>query len=185
MSSPTAELKAEHQGVMRVLAVLDRMCGHLEGGEAVATDHLEQVLEFLRVFVDQCHHGKEEDFLFPALEKSGLAHGSGPIAVLLAEHAQGRGLVRLMGQALTGLAQAQPGAEADLTASGRQYIELLRAHIHKEDSMLFPLAEARLSQELLTAMAADFQRLEKERIGPGRHEAFHGMIHELTHIYLG
>jgi hemerythrin-like domain-containing protein len=185
MASPTAELKDEHLGVMTVLAVLAVMCGRLEGGEAAATGHLAQVLEFLRVFVDKCHHGKEEDYLFPALERGGMAHDSGPIAVMLAEHAHGRHLVNLLGQALDGLAQARPGAAADLLTAGREYIELLRAHIHKEESVLFPLADIRLGQAEQEAMAEDFQRLERERIGPGRHEAFHHMIHDLTRIYLG
>jgi hemerythrin-like domain-containing protein len=187
MNSPTAELKAEHQGVMRVLAVLERMCDHLSHDEMVATDHLAQVLEFLRVFVDQCHHGKEEDFLFPALEQGGMPHDSGPIAVMLAEHAHGRQLVQLLGQALEGLSQAQPqpGADEDLSAAGRQYIELLRAHIHKEESVLFSIAEVRLDQAQQERMSRDFERLEQERIGPGRHEAFHRMIQQLSHIYLG
>ncbi|MBI5524626.1 MAG: hemerythrin domain-containing protein [Desulfarculus sp.] len=185
MGQPTAELKAEHQGVMRVLAVLERMCQHLEDGEAVASDHLEQVLEFLRVFVDKCHHGKEEDFLFPALEKTGLPHDSGPIAVMLAEHALGRQLVGRLGQAIEGLAAGLREEAEALTAAGREYVALLRAHIYKEDNVLFALADERLGRAEEEALVKDFARLEAERIGPGRHEAFHRMIHELTQIYLG
>lgn len=185
MGSPTAELKAEHQGVMRVLAVLERMCQHLEDGEAVASDHLAQVLEFLRVFVDKCHHGKEEDFLFPALEKTGLAHDSGPIAVMLAEHAQGRQLVGGLARALEGLAAGDQDAAPDLATAGREYVDLLRAHIHKEDNVLFALADERLGRAEEERLSQAFELLEAERIGPGRHEAFHRMIHELTHIYLG
>jgi hemerythrin-like domain-containing protein len=35
-------------------------------------------MEFLTVFVDKCHHGKEEEFLFPALEAAGIAREGGP-----------------------------------------------------------------------------------------------------------
>lgn len=30
-------------------------------------NEIDRILEFLKVFVDRCHHAKEEDFLFPAL----------------------------------------------------------------------------------------------------------------------
>jgi hypothetical protein len=30
-----------------------------------------QLLEFFTVFVDKCHHGKEEELLFPAMEQAG------------------------------------------------------------------------------------------------------------------
>jgi hemerythrin-like domain-containing protein len=36
-------------------------------------------LVFLKEFADRCHHGKEEDFLFPALEKAGIKKEGGPI----------------------------------------------------------------------------------------------------------
>ncbi|MBI4797359.1 MAG: hemerythrin domain-containing protein [Desulfarculus sp.] len=185
MGAPTAELKAEHQGVMKVLAVLEVMCGHLEAGEPVASDHLAQVLEFLRVFVDKCHHGKEEEYLFPALEKTGLPHDSGPIAVMLAEHALGRQLVGRLALAMEGLAAGQQEEAQALTAAGREYVALLRAHIPPEDNVLFALADERLGRAEEAELSKSFDLLEAQRIGPGRHEAFHRLIHELTHIYLG
>ena len=68
----TDDLRAEHEGILRMLAVLEAMAGKLGGPEAPPPAQWEAVLEFLRVFADKCHHGKEEDVLFPALEKAGM-----------------------------------------------------------------------------------------------------------------
>jgi hemerythrin-like domain-containing protein len=38
------------------------------------------MMEFLSVFADTCHHGKEEDFLFPGLEAAGIPNEGGPSA---------------------------------------------------------------------------------------------------------
>ncbi|MGE5781951.1 MAG: hemerythrin domain-containing protein [Nitrososphaerales archaeon] len=43
-------------------------------------------MDFLKNFTNICHHGKEEETLFPSLEKNGMARESGPIARMLFEH---------------------------------------------------------------------------------------------------
>lgn len=63
-------------------------------------EELEGIMEFLMVFVDKCHHGKEEDFLFPALEAAGVARDGGPIGVMLHEHERGRRHIADMKNAL-------------------------------------------------------------------------------------
>ena len=63
------ELKNEHRGIQLMLRVLERIAGKGEGGEPVRQDHLSGILEFLTIFVDKCHHGKEENFLFPMAEE--------------------------------------------------------------------------------------------------------------------
>jgi hemerythrin-like domain-containing protein len=175
MQSATADLRAEHQGVLAVLKIMEAMALRLGKGLGVESAHWEQALDFLKVFVDKCHHGKEEDFLFPALEAAGVPRQGGPIAVLLAEHQEGRRLVKAMA-----------GAQGPERAKSiRAYVNLLRDHIAKEDGVLFPLADQRLAPARQGELAQAYERLENERIGPGRHEAFHAMIETLTYTYLG
>ncbi|MFZ5586295.1 MAG: hemerythrin domain-containing protein [Thermodesulfobacteriota bacterium] len=175
MQSATADLRAEHQGVLAVLKIMEAMAKRLEAGLGVESGHWEQALDFLKVFVDKCHHGKEEDFLFPALEAAGVPRQGGPIAALLAEHQEGRRLVKAMA-----------GAQGPERAKAiRAYVNLLRDHIAKEDGVLFPLADERLAPARQGELAQAYERLENERIGPGRHEAFHAMIETLTYTYLG
>jgi hemerythrin-like domain-containing protein len=38
-------------------------------GHERALEHLGQLLDFPKGFLDRCHHGKEEDVLFPELER--------------------------------------------------------------------------------------------------------------------
>ena len=85
----TDELRKEHQGIELMLRVLQAVAEKFKRGERVNTEHLDGILEFLSIFVDKCHHGKEEEFLFPALEAAGVRREDGPIGVMLSEHEQG------------------------------------------------------------------------------------------------
>jgi hemerythrin-like domain-containing protein len=88
---PIEDLKMEHAAVKITLRVLDSICeGAKKTGELASPEHLEQLIEFFGTFVDRCHHGKEEELLFPALEAVGVSRDGGPIGVMLKEHQQGR-----------------------------------------------------------------------------------------------
>jgi hemerythrin-like domain-containing protein len=70
--TPTEQLKEEHEGIQLMLRILDKVCQRLASGVRVDTGHLEKILEFIKVFADKCHHGKEEDLLFPEMGKAGI-----------------------------------------------------------------------------------------------------------------
>ena len=53
---------------------------------SVSISHLNQILTFFKVFIDKCHHGKEEIFFFPAFEAAGIPNEGGPIGVMIEEH---------------------------------------------------------------------------------------------------
>ena len=95
----TDQLRDEHKGVFLMLAILEKVSAKLETEASLDKGHLEGMLEFFRVFVDKCHHGKEEDLLFPAYEAAGIPNKNGPINVMLAEHAEGRGYIKSMTEA--------------------------------------------------------------------------------------
>jgi hemerythrin-like domain-containing protein len=182
---PIEDLKIEHEAVKITLRVLDSICNEAEkSGELANPDHLEQLLEFFTTFVDRCHHGKEEELLFPALEEVGVSREGGPIGVMLKEHQQGRDAVVKMKTALVRCQGGDPKAVGDLVYHARAYIALLDQHIDKENNVLFVLADNNLSKEKQTALWEGFERIETQKIGPGKHEAFHQMIESLESIYL-
>jgi hemerythrin-like domain-containing protein len=153
-------------------------------GGAVEVQHIDQLLEFFAVFVDKCHHGKEEELLFPALEAVGIRREGGPIGVMLEEHERGREYVRSMNTKLSEYRAAEAEAWAGFIREARGYIDLLDQHTHKEDTVLFPIAEKQISEARQVELSKGFERIEVERIGVGRHEAFHGMLDHLEGFYL-
>ena len=97
MSESTSNwLRREHRVIERVLRVLRSLVGKFEAGGAFPADDFRDCVKFFRLFADACHHGKEEDLLFPAMEAQGMPHDTGPIAVMLYEHRVGRECVKKM-----------------------------------------------------------------------------------------
>jgi hemerythrin-like domain-containing protein len=182
--NPTEELEAEHGGILRMLEILQAIVGKMGLLKEFTEEHIEQIMEFLKVFVDKCHHGKEEEFLFPALEEEGVPREGGPIGVMLQEHQTGREIIAKMDASLYRLATGSTDAESAFKEAAESYIQLLRQHIDKENDVLFPMADERLSKERKHKMSEQFERLERERIGEGRHEAFHKLLEDLARIYI-
>lgn len=176
----TQDLRDEHEGIKVALAVLDHLANEIEANRPVSLDDLAQIVDFLKTFADRCHHGKEEDLLFPALEAVGVPRENGPIGVMLADHDLGRGFIRAMGEALAG----NPVDRKAFAVAAHWYAQLLTNHIEKENNLLFVMAERQLSPEEHARLAEGFERMEQERIGPGVHERYHAMLKRLEDQYL-
>lgn len=180
----TEQLIEEHEVIKLMLSIMEEICKKLESGEKVNSDHLERIVEFIRVFADKCHHSKEEELLFPAMEEAGVPKEGGPIAVMLIEHNYGREYVKGMSQAISKYKSGDTGASAEIVNNARGYIELLTQHIYKENNILYPIADKFLSEKKQKELHEDFERIEIERIGEGTHEKFHELIHQLQDVYL-
>jgi len=181
---PTDELKDEHQAIKTMLDVLRTISKKLDSGEKIKAQYLEDILEFIQVFADKCHHGKEEGLLFSALERAGIPREHGPIGVMLAEHEEGRSYVQAMKEAVTKYKRGDQKAAAEIAKNARNYAALLSRHIEKEDNILYPMADGRLSADQQRELEKGFAKIEKEAIGPGRHEKFHELLHHLEDEFL-
>ncbi|HBH03670.1 MAG TPA: hypothetical protein DDZ42_17410 [Candidatus Rokubacteria bacterium] len=151
MPTPTDVLRAEHQVILIALTSLDTAAARLAAGHEPPAGWWERAIDFLRSFADRNHHAKEEQLLFPALVQAGVPSEGGPVGVMLAEHEQGRALIRAM---------AAGGDAAERAGAARRYVALLREHIAKEDGVLWPMAESVLDDRVTRALAREFEAVE-------------------------
>jgi len=175
----TDMLTDEHRLIKKVLDWGETEIARIDKGRPPDAAKLIQAVDFIRNFADRCHHAKEEGLLFKRLVEKGMPAQSGPIAVMLLEHAQGRALAAAAAAALEGVGRGEHGALAKLRENLAGYIALLRAHIHKEDHAFFPMADRLLSAEDQEALLWDFERMEREEVGAGIHEKYHRLAEDL------
>ena len=178
--TPTETLKHEHKIVLMVLQGAEREALAIQAGGEVHAEKIDQMIDFFKNFVDRCHHAKEERHLFPALKAKGFSPDAGPVAVMLHEHEQGRAAVQAIAAALPGARSGDKTAAGILAKALLAYVELLRNHIYKEDNVLFPMADQALAAEEQAQLAGLFDKVEEEEIGPGVHERYHQLAHELA-----
>lgn len=136
----TARLREEHRHILEVANALAVLVRAAEEGRW-DVDAFADCVTFIRLFADACHHGKEEDLLFPELQAAGMPRDHGPIAVMLQEHQQGRAYARQMAGALEGARAGDAEARATLCHAAMGYVALIRGHIQKEDYILFQMAD--------------------------------------------
>jgi len=179
MSRAIEDLMHEHEAILFALEILDAIGQRMAAGEAVDPADLAAFIGFLQEFADKCHHGKEEGMLFPALVAAGVPQQDGPVGVMLHEHTLGRQWIHDMDASL------RPTLDASaFVRAARGYADLLRAHVQKENEVLFPMAERLLSAARLDALFEAFEAHEEQVIGAGRHEQLHGLLKAWKAKYL-
>ena len=100
MGKATQDLRKEHDAVLYVMQLMDKMMLQDSKENESMLLYYDEVLYFLKTFVDKCHHGKEENLLFKELQSKGTPNDGGPIGVMLQEHALGRSYIAQMGETL-------------------------------------------------------------------------------------
>ncbi|MFQ5496030.1 MAG: hemerythrin domain-containing protein [Phycisphaerae bacterium] len=176
---PSGVLRDEHQTILRVIAVLKRLMTQFEKGEGFAREPLGRCVEFFRLFADACHHAKEEDLLFPALESRGIPREGGPIGVMLYEHTVARGLTKDMGEALTACQAGDADGENRFHRAATDYIELLTNHIQKEDDVLFVMGDRFLTDQDQDALCDSFCQVGCRSFGGKKKEELQRIADEL------
>ena len=172
----TEVLSDEHRVIERVLAVVEKLAtAPVEG----SLDSWKKALDFFSHFADQCHHFKEEQVLFPAMEERGIPRDGGPIGMMLTEHEEGRGLVRLMLAAIALMETKNEVAKEILIDKAKAYLRLMKDHIQKEDEVLFRIADDVIPADEQKALLRSFEEHEAKEMGTGVHEKYLKMVQEL------
>lgn len=161
-ASPIALLKREHETITRMIDGLERVRDALDREETVHPKVLHKAVAFMRQFADRRHHAKEEDGLFPAMVRAGVPEHGGPIAVMKAEHDQGRAAVAALDDAAAAYAEHGPAERGGVIRAIDAIAALYPNHIFKEDNILYPMAERVLDAEAMAALAASFARIEED-----------------------
>jgi len=159
---PTRCLRDEHQVILRVLNFFADALDDATEANRVTRERFGPFVEFFQGFADRCHHCKEEDRLFPTLERCGIPREGGPIGVMLHEHQLAREHVRAIAEHLAAADAGDATAVETVLGHGRDYLDLLRAHISKEDRVLFEMADSMVQGEELRNLDQAYEQARSE-----------------------
>jgi len=138
----TASLKRDHDLIEKVIKAMESTIQLLNDGKQIPESILLPVIDFSKNFTDVCHHSKEENSLFPALEQAGMPRNMGPIAMMLMDHERSREIGKEMESSAKDYISS--GNSTKLISDMQQYVEHITEHLWKENNRLFMMAEARL-----------------------------------------
>ncbi len=183
--TPTEDLINEHKAIKIMLSIMGKIAEDIKENKVFYIKDVEQIVDFLQTFADKCHHGKEETSLFPALVLAGIPKENGPIGVMLHEHTLGRGYIKEISNGVENCKIGKKCSSELIAANLTNYVNLLQNHIHKEENVLFPMANKALSEQKQKEIFKQFEKIEEEVVGHGVHEKYHELLNQLKSKYLG
>lgn len=128
-------LRQEHEVIEKALLLLAHVAERIRKGSGIPADFAPWLIGFIRDFADGSHHQKEEQALFPLMERRGVRNAGGPLGCMLSEHELAREWTQAMESA------AVMGDAVGFANAADEYVALLREHILRENVILFRMAE--------------------------------------------
>jgi len=175
------ELRHDHRVIQQVVAGMSAVADLLDSDKQIDPSVLSDLVQFLRVFADQCHHEKEEQHLFPLLEAKANVSTRRELESLEREHRSAKQLVGQLEKVAAVYVHNPAAVRYRVIDLLQQLVELYPAHIWKEDFLLFPLAQQTLSQNEQQDLKEKFGDVERE-VGEDVHAGFEMLARKLEAV---
>jgi DUF438 domain-containing protein len=164
-------LMTDHETTERVFDAVTNVFQKPQGPQA---DMVAAMLEYFTAYVDGCHNKKEEDHLFPLIERRGIPKTGGPLAVMLQEHEQSRKMLEELAPLARRYASGDAGMLSELSARFGEYAALLKDHYWKENDILYPMARRVISDADAQAVLDGIDATEAA-LGPDTRARYYAM----------
>lgn len=169
-------LMIEHRLIERMIAKIEQALTRVEQTGKIDPLFVDQAVDFIRIYADRTHHGKEEDILFRDLQDRELSAQDRQImSELIEEHVYGRRVTKALKDANEEYRQGNSEALGAIILALRTLVDFYPRHIEKEDKVFFPASRAYFSDAEDQAMLAEFWEFDRKMI----HEKYSLMVEEL------
>jgi hemerythrin-like domain-containing protein len=164
---PIGPLMIEHRLIERVIKMLPEMSKRMTEKGELEPLLIDMTVDFIRMYADRTHHGKEEEILFRDLSKRNLTEEDHRfMGELVDEHVYARQTVRELMAAKERYLKGDKGALAIIKDKMEALFRLYPEHIRKEDKVFFPASMKYFSREEQEVMLKEMWEFDR------------GMIHE-------
>jgi len=169
-------LMIEHRLIERMIALLAQAQKRIETKKEADPFFIDTAVDFIHIYADRTHHGKEEDILFKILETKDLSPQDRLLMnELVQEHVLGRKTTRKLVEANARYRDGDKTALAAIAACLGTLVNFYPKHIEKEDKVFFPAYMAYLSQEEDQGMLNAFWEFDRKMI----HEKYGAVVEQL------
>ena len=169
-------LMIEHRLIERMIALIEKELARIEETNQVNPAFIDVAVDFIRIYADRTHHGKEEDILFRDLAQKELSEEDQALMEeLVQEHVYGREVTADLVAANARYRDGDASAVAVVKEKLATLAEFYPQHIEKEDKVFFPASLAYLSAGEQQAMLDEFWAFDAKMI----HEKYRGVVKTL------
>ncbi|MCL5291555.1 MAG: hemerythrin domain-containing protein [Actinobacteria bacterium] len=159
---PSQMVEEEHRQIGRALRLIKIIAERMEVGGEIDPKMIDDLLFFLTEFADICHLGKEEQALFPAVEKKGDEFSRDFVKALLADHRVGREHIAAMVQANKAYDRGEFSAVESLTQAMLDYVSLATRHISAENGTFLDMLDGLFADDEAEELVKRCEKIEEE-----------------------
>jgi hemerythrin-like domain-containing protein len=173
---PIGPLMIEHRLIEKMISLMDLEITKMKKHRKANPLFIETAVDFIRMYADRTHHGKEEDILFRDLEKKTLSPNHTKIMEeLVEEHVWARNRVSKLVDAKKEYEEGKIEIVDEIINIMSELTEFYPKHIEKEDKHFFIPVMKYFTQEEQDAMLDEFWEFDKTLI----HEKYKQVVENL------
>jgi hemerythrin-like domain-containing protein len=166
----------EHRLIERMITLVRQKLNQIESTNQVDPFFIDTVVDFIRIYADRTHHGKEEDILFKKLSNKQMSDQNRRIMdELLDEHVLGRKTTKELVEANAQYRSGEKTALTVIVSRLKRLVDFYPKHIEKEDKVFFPAYMHYLSDEEDQLMLKEFYEFDRKMI----HEKYKFVLQKL------
>jgi hemerythrin-like domain-containing protein len=179
---PTENLSKEHSDILELLGIMSRISKNIISNKVFYTSDIEEIIDFLKHFIEKSHHKKEEVF-YPIL--SGVDHlkDKEELSVMLYEHVLARNYLKDINSCVINCKIGNSFSQELLAESMMKYVVLLKGHINKEEKIIFPMADKVLNDTQQKEVYSQFEKIEQKIVEHDFHDHYHRLLKHLKSKY--
>jgi hemerythrin-like domain-containing protein len=150
-------------------------------GENPPSEFFALAIDFVETFIDQYHHIKEEEILFPILVEKMAGRIDNEFKTLQNQHARADVHLREAKRCLKGYATGEVYQTSIFWKSLGNYTSFLRSHLNKENHVFLPLIDRVLNEEEQEEVER-LSEIEVNKLGRGYLENCKKTLDEMTKV---
>jgi len=180
--SPTDNLKSEHNDIKELLKIMSKIAENIKSNDVFYTSDIEDIIDFLKFFIDKSHHGKEEIY-YSKLESFGVLRDTELLNVILFEHTLTRNYLKDIYTCVENCKIGNNFSGEMLAESLINYVNVINNHMQKEEDVVFPFADRNLSDEKQNEIYKEFEKVEESIDKHGFQDHYHNLLKQLQTKY--
>lgn len=173
---PIGPLMIEHRLIERMIALMNDEIAKMKKYSKANPLFIDTAVDFIRMYADKTHHGKEEDILFRDLNKKVLSPNHNKIMEeLVKEHIWARNTVSKLVDAKNQYVKGNVEVLKEIINLMSELTEFYPKHIEKEDKHFFIPVMKYFTEDEQDKMLQEFWDFDKTLI----HEKYKKVVENL------
>ncbi len=156
MNNALRMLYEEHEIIEQAVKIAKQASSLVGADDGQYERTVLKLIHFFKNYSDRYHHRKEEEILFPEMERKNEMLSDGVILEMLSNHEDFREMIHTIEKSLNNKNYAEAQSRLE------QYTEALLDHIAVENDEVFQMAESLFSEDELDKIYFRFQDSDRE-----------------------